>query len=86
MRQYEPIWIRLKSLPLSEARTKGVSVTANRALHPRIIKAVKKEKWLDIPYKISIDPQQMALSHARKGAILTFYLDVVQTSICSECV
>lgn len=75
MRQYEPIWYKLKSLPLKDARTIGVSITANRRLHPRIIKAVTKEKWKDMSFKIEKD-HKCILSHISKGAIITFYLDI----------
>jgi len=74
MRQYQPIWHRLKSMPLTEASSKGVSVTANRLLHPRIIKAVVKEKWMDLEYKLAIEPATMILYHERKHSVLTFYL------------
>lgn len=75
-RQYQPIWDKLKRLPSHEARAIGVSVTANRRLHGRIIKAVTKEKWLDLAYKLEKDPVKTILSHSSKGAILTFYLDI----------
>lgn len=81
MRQYEPIWQKLKSLPFHEAKTFGVSVTANRRLHPRIVKAVTKEKWLDLPYKLKLDPHKTIMYHVSKGSILTFYLELSQTAI-----
>lgn len=81
MRQYQPIWSKLKSLPLKDAKTIGVSVTANRRLHPRIIKAVTKEKWLDIAYKIQMDPYVVRMTHYSKGAILTFYLELSESSL-----
>jgi len=74
MRQYQPIWIKLKTMPLSEASKKGVSVTANRLLHPRILKAVVKEKWLDIEYKLAIEPAKVILYHECKHSVITFYL------------
>lgn len=74
MRQYEPIWFQLKSLSQSEASSKGVSITAPRALHRRIIKAVKKEKWMDIGYKLLIEPKTALLSHSQRNSILTFKL------------
>lgn len=86
MRQYEPIWKKLKSMPLSEASTKGVSVTANRVLHPRIIKAVVKEKWMDIGYKLEIEPRKTIISHTRKHAVLTFYLHLSVHTIDHTCV
>jgi hypothetical protein len=71
--EYNPIWNQLK-------RDKKVSITANRALHPRILKAVKKRKWLDIGYKLSIEPRTALLSHARNGSILTFFLTLSITA------
>jgi hypothetical protein len=71
-RQYEPIWRKLKALPAKQAATQGVSVTAPRALHKRILKAVVKEKWLDIGYKMEIEPKHAIMYHSRSGSILTF--------------
>lgn len=68
MRTYEPIWNQLK-------RDGKVSLTANRLLHARIIKAVTKEKWMDTGFKLQIEPKVSILSHTRKGSILTFYLE-----------
>lgn len=73
-RQYYPIWHALKSLSRKDAETKGISITANRLMHPRIIKAVTKEKWMDLGFKITLDPTYTILSHTRNNAILTFYL------------
>ena len=73
-RQYYPIWKALKSLSSQEAAGKGVSITAPRPLHKRIIKAVKKEKWLDVGWKLSIDPQVAELTFSRSNSILVFYL------------
>lgn len=83
MRMYEPIWIKLKSMPLSEASKTGVSVTANRRLHPRIWKAVVQEKYEDLPYKLSMDPIKTILWHKSNGSILTFYLTVSAKTISS---
>ena len=74
MRQYEPIWNKLKSMPRNEATNIGVSITAPRVMHRRIIKAVKKEKWMDIGYKIQVEPNVTILTHSRNGSILTFYI------------
>lgn len=74
MRQYETIWHRLKNLPANEAEKVGVSVAAPRPLHGRIIKAVTKEKWKDLGYKILLDDKRAILSHSRQNAIITFYL------------
>lgn len=67
MREYEPIWNKLKA-------DKVVSITANRLLHPRIIKAVTKEKWKDLGYKLQCDPLYAKLHVSSNGSILTFKL------------
>jgi hypothetical protein len=77
VRYYEEIWIRLKSLPLSEAKAKGVSIQADRRMHKRYIKAVRKEKWKDVPYKIKMDYRKTEMIAVSKGDILTFHLIVV---------
>ena len=69
MRYYEPIWNELKS-----KRTARISTRP--ALHRRIIKAVTKEKWMDIGYKISIDPHYSILTHTVRGQIITFTLSL----------
>lgn len=68
MRTYEPVWSRLK-------RDKVVSITANRLLHARIIKAVTKEKWLDLGFKMEIAPRIAKLTSTVQGSIITFKLD-----------
>lgn len=73
-RQYQPIWTKLKALPAKEAALQGVSVTAPRALHKRIVKAVVKEKWLDLGFKMEIEPKHAIMYHSRSGGILTFTL------------
>ena len=74
MRQYETIWEKLKSLPADEAEKVGISVAAARPLHGRIIKAVTKEKWKDLGYKILLDDKRAILWNRRQNAIITFYL------------
>jgi hypothetical protein len=81
LRDYEPIWTKLKAMPFSEASTKGVSVTANRALHRRIIKAVQKEKYMDVAYKIHMEPIKTILWYRKKDALITFYLKIAVGSI-----
>ena len=78
-RQYYAIWAKLKELPRPHASTFGVSISAPRALHKRIIKAVKKEKWMDLGFKISQEPRTVTLSHTRNASILTFYLTYTLT-------
>jgi len=74
MRHYESIWTKLKSLPPKEAATTGISVTANRLLHARILKAVIKEKYNDFGFRILLDDRKATLTHTRKHSVLTFYL------------
>lgn len=76
MRKYESIWIKLK-------KEKQVSLTANRLLHPRIIKAVIKEKWGDVGYKVQIEPAHARLSYTIKHSVLTFYLYLTITYMTS---
>ena len=72
-RYYYAIWKRLKE-------HKSVSVTAPRPLHKRIVKAVKKEKWMDVGYKLQIEPRKAVLSHGSKNSVLTFYLTLSITA------
>ena len=86
MRQYEPIWEQLKRLlkaPNSE-RAKGVSIIANRAHHPRIIKAVIKEKWSDLGFKAVHHPRVARLSYSRQHSKITFFLELTANSITRE--
>lgn len=86
MRQYEPIYEQLKRLlkaPPFE-RAKGVSIIANRAHHPRIIKAVIKEKWSDIGFKAVTLPRVARLSYTREHSKITFYLELTVTSLTQE--
>ena len=69
LRLYFPIWNRLKT-------DYQVSVTAPRALHKRIIKAIVNMKYYDLGYKLFLEPKRATLSHSSKGAILTFYLQI----------
>jgi hypothetical protein len=77
MRQYEPVWIKLK-------KEKQVSITAHRSMHKRIIKAVTKEKWMDTAYKLEMFPIHAIMTHTRKGSIVTFiltlYTDLTQVT------
>jgi len=81
MRMYQPIWLKLKALPRDEAAKVGVSVSAPRALHRRIVKAIKKEKWMDIEHKLEIEPYASVLANRSKHSILTFTL--TYTRVCS---
>lgn len=78
MREYEPIWNELK-------QKKRASISASRALHKRIIKAVTKEKWMDTAFKLQIYPKHALMFHSRKGSVITFelrlYLDLTKVTI-----
>lgn len=74
MRQYEGIWLRLKQLPRKDAEQTGVRVSAPKVQHPRIIKAVVKEKWKDVGYKLRIEPSVAILYSSSHNGILTFTL------------
>lgn len=68
-RAYYPIWKKLKADGV-------VSITANKLLHSRIIKAVAKEKWMDVGYKLENDPNFVVLSHTTSYSVLTFKLTI----------
>lgn len=81
MRTYEPIWARLKALPIifknNVPSTEGISITAPVFLHARIIKAVIKEKWQDVGYKITLwetQQRKATLWYKRQTSVITFYL------------
>jgi len=82
MRQYEPIWEQLKKLLKAHPndRAKGVSIIANRAHHPRIVKAVIKEKWSDVGFKAVNHPRIARLSYVQNQSKITFFLDLSITS------
>ena len=74
MRHYESVWIKLKKLDRKAAGSVGISVTANRVLHARIIKAVIKEKWKDLGFKLQSEIYHTRLSYSIKNSVITFYL------------
>ena len=71
MRKYQPVWEQIKTSGICE-------LSAHRLHHPRIIKAVTKEKDMDILYKLEnseLSPPLVALMRSyRKGSIITFTL------------
>lgn len=77
MRTYAPIWSRLK-------KEMKVSVTANRVLHGRIIKAVIKEKWSDLGYKILIEPKIAVLGYKINHSVITFTLTITANSMSAK--
>lgn len=66
---YEPIWLELK-------KNRVCKVTAHRALHPRIKKAVCKRKDLDLGYKLEVSQRDRVarLSMKSKHSIIEFRL------------
>lgn len=69
MRKYEIIWIQLK-------KDKKCSITAPVRAHPRIIKAVKKEKYNDLRYKFDLAQvsKRARLVISREYSIIHFKL------------
>lgn len=84
MRQYEPIWIQVKT----EGRCE---ISTHRKWHKRIIHAMWKEKDLDLEYKLwcseQSPPIQARLSIQRTGTVIKFSLvlksDLTQTTVDS---
>jgi hypothetical protein len=76
-RIYYPVWHQLKSMPPKDATSIGVSLTARKHLHPRIIKALNKEKWQDTGFRLALleKYQRARLRHSSRYSVLTFYLD-----------
>lgn len=74
LRQYQGIWLRLKRLSLEDATSVGITLIAHRAHHPRICKAIKKEKWMDYSYKL-LNDREATLRFNSDGARLTVFLD-----------
>ena len=69
MRQYEPIWLKLKE-------NNKASISAAPALHRRIIQAVRKEKARDIGwrYLVKENKKRYELKETVIGKIITFKL------------
>jgi hypothetical protein len=69
MRQYEPVWIEVKLQGFCK-------ISAHRAYHKRIIKAVVKEKDLDLGFKLELSerypPQISVMRSSREGSVITF--------------
>lgn len=70
-RKYQPVWEQIKTLGFCE-------ISAHRAHHPRIRKALRKEKDLDYGYKLhctELEPPIRAwVRVTQKGAVLRFTL------------
>ncbi|PHQ81755.1 MAG: hypothetical protein COB66_01400 [Coxiella sp. (in: Bacteria)] len=76
MRQYEPIWNRLKL-------DHTASIQAPVHLHLRIIKAVKKEKTKDQGWKLLVSEKNLAFKLHREieGETITFSFIEIATKI-----
>lgn len=74
IRQYQSIWNKLK-------QNKSASIAAPSVLHRRIIKAVQKEKNMDLGYKLQLEPRHAILFNSKNNSIITFYLKI---SLCEE--
>ena len=68
MRMYEPVWIALK-------KHKHVTIRVPPHLHARVIKAVIKEKWLDMPFKKREGWRKMYLTYSIFENEITFSLN-----------
>lgn len=74
MRQYQPIWESIK-------RNKVASLVAPIANHPRIIKAVTKEKYIDEGYKFTLAEKGLkskliVTRHNKNKQMITFTLNI----------
>ena len=76
-RMYEPAWLELKN---SKDNPKFIRISAAAKLHPRIYKAIIKEKDMDVVYKLQLSeqeiPQRAKLRRISKGGMLTIFLDL----------
>lgn len=55
LRQYFPLWEKIKTADVeikNGVKTRVVEVLADQVFHKRIIKAVRKEKWMDSNYHV----------------------------------
>lgn len=75
MRKYQPVWEQIKANGICE-------LSAHRLHHPRIVKAVTKEKDMDILYKLEnleLSPPIVAIMHSsRKGSVITFTITLTK--------
>ncbi len=69
MRQYQPLWNLLK-------KNHSCRVSALPSVHARIIKAVSKEKYGDLTYKLELSEvhKTASLEHTVRGNIIEFTL------------
>ena len=73
LRQYQPIWEQIKSTGMCE-------ISAHKAHHRRIIKAVTKEKYMDLGYKLECTerypPIRTSMEITRSASIIKFVLHI----------
>jgi ATP-dependent protease Clp ATPase subunit len=69
VRKYEPAWKKLKSEHL-------IKIAAHPAVHARILKAIIKEKDMDVVYKLQMseDCKKALISHESKSGQLILRL------------
>lgn len=69
MRKYQPIWEQIKL-------HSTVSLAAETKAHARIVKAVRKEKDIDVGWKLLLLEQgiKYQLHDKIEGKVITFYL------------
>lgn len=74
MRTYEPAWLSLK-------QNLELRIAAEPAVHKRIIKAVIKEKDMDVIYKLLCDEEckRAVLSYSRQHKMIVFKLKFVMS-------
>jgi hypothetical protein len=73
MRQYEPIWNQIKQNGLCE-------ISAHKAYHRRIRKAIRKEKDQDLAYKMhwleQSPPMEATVTTKCTGSVIRFTLHI----------
>ncbi len=79
MRKYQPIWEAIKE-------NDEVSLTAPLKSHARIITAVRKEKTLDLAWKLILSEQRIRykLKEIVEGTKITFTLELDTSSYVSD--
>lgn len=70
-RKYQPIWEELKL-------TNTCKIVVHKSLHKRIIKAVIKEKYNDIKFKLFLADKgkKAILTHSKVYSVIEFYLSI----------
>jgi len=68
-RQYEPAWIELKKKGM-------IRLAVPAGLHRRVIKAILKEKYLDVGYRFEMLEQRVRLriEYRSQGNVVYMYL------------